>query len=155
MGSRHGDHLARVGAVAVICDGPRALLSHRRDVDLWDLPGGAVEVGETPWEAAVREAEEETGLRVEVERLTGVYGKRVEPELVLVFRCRRIGGQIRPTPEADRHAWTALEDLPVNFSPNQAERLRDALTTSEVVLRTQRGYTDPEWEAWLATVTRP
>ncbi len=38
------------------------LLCHRRDMDLWNAPGGRVEAGESPWEAVVREIREETGV---------------------------------------------------------------------------------------------
>lgn len=50
------------GAFAIIRDDRGGVLvSHRRDADLWNLPGGTVEPGETPWEAVVREVREETG----------------------------------------------------------------------------------------------
>ena len=65
-----------LGAFAVIFDdNGRVLLSHRRDYDLWNLPGGRVEIGELPTESVIRETKEETGLDVAIEKLIGVYGK--------------------------------------------------------------------------------
>jgi 8-oxo-dGTP pyrophosphatase MutT (NUDIX family) len=77
------------------------LHSNRR---LWVAPGGAVDPGETPADAAVREAWEETGLYVEPLRITGIYGgHRVrysngdEVEYFMtVFECRRLSGTPRP-----------------------------------------------------------
>jgi 8-oxo-dGTP pyrophosphatase MutT (NUDIX family) len=81
-----------------------ALHSHRR---LWVLPGGAIDPGESPADAVVREAWEETGLHVEPLRITGVYGgNRVrysngdEVEYITTtFECRRLSGTLRPDGE--------------------------------------------------------
>ncbi len=54
-----------IGAIAIIFDAQgRVLLCHRRDLDVWNLPGGWVESRELPTEAVVREVREETGLEV-------------------------------------------------------------------------------------------
>ena len=53
--------------------GSALLLMQRSDNGAWGLPGGYVEIGESVVEAAAREVVEETGVRVEVERLVGVY----------------------------------------------------------------------------------
>ena len=84
-----------IGAFAVILDQQRrVLLCHRRDLDIWNLPGGGVESGELPTEAIVREVKEETGLDAVVDRLVGVYGKTDKDELVFAFVCRIVGGEI-------------------------------------------------------------
>ena len=45
-----------IGVFGIITDErDRVLLCHRRDFDLWNLPGGRVEAGESPWSALVRE----------------------------------------------------------------------------------------------------
>ena len=49
------------------------LLQKRGDSNKWGFPGGAIELGETPQMAAIRETKEETGLEVEVGRLIGIY----------------------------------------------------------------------------------
>lgn len=63
-----------VGVCAVIFDAEgRILLTQRADNGKWCMPGGAADVGEAPSAVAVREAWEETGLRVKPVRLIGVY----------------------------------------------------------------------------------
>jgi 8-oxo-dGTP diphosphatase len=58
-------------------DGKIILIKRKNDPykDYWALPGGMVEEDETVEEAAVREAEEETGVKIELKRLVGVYSE--------------------------------------------------------------------------------
>ncbi|WP_345324352.1 NUDIX domain-containing protein [Candidatus Villigracilis proximus] len=65
----------RVGCSAAIFDAKRekVLLTQRTDNGRWCLPGGGMESGESAAEACEREVWEETGLKVRVTRLIGVY----------------------------------------------------------------------------------
>jgi len=71
-----GHELLLMPAVTVVCrdDQERVLLARHCDDDRWALPGGSIDPGETPADAAVREVWEETGLWVEPTRVVGVYG---------------------------------------------------------------------------------
>src|SRR5271154_6515004 len=62
-------HCFRVSVSALIFEDERILLAHRRDIDWWNLPGGAINPGETVDEALRREVYEETGLEVETGQL--------------------------------------------------------------------------------------
>lgn len=84
----------------VLDDRGRVLLQKRGDSGKWGFPGGAIEIGETPEMAAVREVKEETGLDVSVGRLIGVYtdpditypnGDRAQ-SIVIAYELRAVGG---------------------------------------------------------------
>ena len=128
-----------IGAFAVIFDEHRrVLLCHRRDVDAWNLPGGGVESGELPDQAAIRETKEEVGLEVEVERLVGVYGKPEKDEFIFAFHCRVVGGALVATDESDENRYFALDALPPNMSQKAAARIRDAAARhSQPIIRFQ------------------
>ncbi len=130
-----------LGAFAIITDDHnRVLLCHRRDYDLWNLPGGGVESGETPWDAVKREVFEETSLSVDPIQLLGIYVKPDSDDIVFSFRCVILSGTIMLTDEADQIAWFAPDDLPKNISIKQVERILHAFQEQNFpLLREQHG----------------
>ena len=140
--------LIKIGVFAFILNSRREiLLCHRRDYDLWNLPGGGLENNEVPWEGVVREVREETGLRVKVKSLTGIYYKPRQQEIVFCFWCLKQGGKISLNEEADRIKFFNTNNLPDNISQKQKERILDFFANNisgnclktKVVLKVQKG----------------
>ncbi|WP_017585848.1 NUDIX domain-containing protein [Nocardiopsis ganjiahuensis] len=124
--------LPLVGVSAVVLDDDGRLLLHRRSDDgRWGVPGGILEPEEQPAQAVVREVREETGVEVEVERLSSVVGQepytypngdRVQI-LDLAFRCRPVGGELRADDDESLEvAWFAPEEV-----PRMAERIHERI----------------------------
>ena len=84
-------HSVSVAAV-VPDDQGRVLVIRRRDNGAWQLPGGVLELHETIEDGLRREVEEETGVKVEPVRLTGVYKNMKLGVVALVFLARPVGG---------------------------------------------------------------
>ncbi|MGX9348382.1 NUDIX domain-containing protein [Microbacterium sp. KNMS] len=90
MRSRIGNDLLLLpGVTAVIRDDDRFLLARHRHSGLWSLIGGGVEPGEEPVAALLREVLEETGARVRVRGIVGVYGG--EPMMVTYPNGDQVG----------------------------------------------------------------
>src|SRR3990172_2882274 len=110
----------KIGIFGIIFDDKkRVLLCHRRDYDLWNLPGGGLEKGESPWDGVVREIKEETGLVAEVKKLAGVYFRPEQKKVVFSFVCEIIGGKMMLTDEADKIEYFIIDAMPKNTSPSQ------------------------------------
>lgn len=129
-----------IGIFALLFDEQqKILLCHRRDHDLWNLPGGGLKPSETPWDGVIREVKEETGLDVRVDRLAGIYSKPQKNEIVFSFVCTIIDGKITVTNEADKIEYFKLDSIPSNTPAKQIERIRDALENDTCVMKEQTG----------------
>jgi len=118
--------------------GPELLLMQRSDNGHWGLPGGYVEPGESVTDAACREVLEETGYRVELGRLVGVYsdpsfqvieyadGRRVQA-VNLCFEALALDAGVATTPEETLAiGFFAADALPEPFVPTHGIRIADA-----------------------------
>jgi ADP-ribose pyrophosphatase YjhB (NUDIX family) len=111
----------------------RLLMIRRTDNDLYAIPGGAQEVGETVAQAVVREVKEETGITVEVTGLIGVYSDpkhviafsdgEVRQEFSLCFRAWPVAGELRTSSESNEVVWVERAEL-VNRNIHPSIRLR-------------------------------
>lgn len=114
----------------VFRDDGRVLAIQRDDDQRWVPPGGVLELDESPPDGVAREVFEETGLRVQAERLTGVYKNMKLGVVTLAFRCTLLGGQPHPTDEARKVVWLTVDEAERNMPEARAVRVTDALATN-------------------------
>jgi len=90
--------MSKIGSTVAIIQDDKILMTKRSDFEVWCLPGGHVDPGESVAETAVRETREEVGLDVELTRFVGIY-TRVGGEYTIhlnLFAARPVGGNLKP-----------------------------------------------------------
>ena len=126
------------GAAAFVFDDAGRLLVVKENYGRfrWSLPGGAIEDGESPEQACVRETLEETGAEVRIENLVGSYAL---PDITVhAYRCVIVNGEpaLQPTDELTAVEWLAPAAIPDPKSNVLHHALDDALAGRRDLART-------------------
>jgi 8-oxo-dGTP pyrophosphatase MutT (NUDIX family) len=116
--------LVPAASAIVVDDSGRILLQRRRDNGMWALPGGAMNIGESLPECAVRETREETGFDVEIVGIVGTYTNprhvfayddgEVRQEFSVCFLAHPVAGQLAVSEESTDVRW---------FQPGEVDAL--------------------------------
>jgi ADP-ribose pyrophosphatase YjhB (NUDIX family) len=134
--------LLTVGCGAIMVDKfGRILLQRRTDLDIWGIPGGILEIGET-FEATVkREVLEETNLSISTVKLFGIYsgekgfaqygnGDKVF-SVQIIFYADEYDGTLQVNHESRELSFFHKAELPGNLNPHQAPFILDWLNGEE------------------------
>lgn len=117
------------------------LLIHKSDNDLWALPGGGHDAGESIAQTVVREVDEETGIAVIVEDIVGLYTDpehvmkyddgEVRQQFSICFHARPVGGELRTSSESKEVRWVSPADLDkLDIHPSMRLRITHGLDAS-------------------------
>ena len=135
--------------------GQEVVILKRRDVPVWVLPGGGVDLNESFEEAVIREIWEETGLRAKIVRKSGHYFpiNKLAKE-THVFVCQEIEGTLSTGEETREIGYFPISNLPKNFFIVHHDWLEDALNNiTKTVLKpiTRVSY----WNFFKYTLRHP
>jgi 8-oxo-dGTP diphosphatase len=113
----------------------------RRDFRIWAPLGGGLEAGETPEQAAIREAYEETGYEVKIDRYIGSYHRPQFHDLRHVFRGRIVGGRaLESGLESAAVNWYPVLQLPKRLTPSVREIVTDTISNRDEVIEKIQTY---------------
>ncbi|HDV6631548.1 TPA: NUDIX hydrolase [Legionella pneumophila] len=123
----------------------KLLLVQEREDSLWTLPGGWVDINESPSESVIRETKEETGFDVSVIRLLALWDKQKHDHppqwphaYKFFFHCEIISGEAKENFEISKIDFFEVSKLPQlsihRVTKNQLERLYETIFSSEKTL---------------------
>lgn len=120
--------------VVVVNDADEILLIRRSDNGNWAVPGGAIDLGESMVDAAIRETREESGIETAITGIVGIYtdpkhrilytsNGEVRQEFSIVVTARPLGGEPTPSSESSEVRWVPHKDL-AGYQMDRSMRLR-------------------------------
>ncbi len=121
-----------VCAAVVVVNDDQDLLMVKSPRRGWEIPGGQVEQGERPAEAAAREAREESGIDVRIDDFCGAFINISQSICNLIFVGTAVGGELRTSLETPEIGWFRLPGALEKITfPSYRERIQMALDRSK------------------------
>lgn len=134
-----------VAAVTLISDSSESVLMIENPNRGWECPGGQIEKGEDIIAGLKREVFEETGTRVKVGRLAGVYSNISSNMVVFSFLSTFVSGQLKTSSESLQTEWVERHECLKRVShPTILVRIRDMLNFDGKVI--YRAYTNNPYQ---------
>ncbi len=120
--------------VVVVNDEGSVLMIRRTDNGNWAVPGGAIDLGESVAQAAVRETLEESGIECEITGIVGIYSDprhvilytsngEVRQEFSIVLTARPLSGQPTPSSESSEVRWVPVSEVR-DYTMDRSMRIR-------------------------------
>ena len=140
--------LVNIGVSVIIFNQKQqVLLYQRKDLGWWGFPGGRVDNKESLEFAALREVKEETGLKVVLKNVSGIYLKtKGKKNILFIFTAEVDGGKLLKTgDETKNNRWFQIKKAQTLLSPNLRRRLKDALRKDHLFIRRQDALPFKMW----------
>ena len=120
--------------VVVVNDAGDILMIRRSDNENWAVPGGAIDLGESMTQAAIRETKEESGIDCEITGLVGIYtdpkhiilytsNGEARQEFSILLTARPIGGTPTPSDESTEVRWVKPSEV-TGYDMDRSMRMR-------------------------------
>lgn len=124
--------MSTFGVNTIVRKSDHVLLVKRSDFDIWALPGGGINNGESVEAAAIRETKEETGIEIEINRLVGVYSRpkwKDGGDHSIVFLCKPKTNNYKPDKQETVNCKYFEKDrLPFDIWPPHIEMIKDSFS---------------------------
>lgn len=113
-------------AHVLICssDKKKILLTQRRDIPMWVMPGGHVQKGESYKSAAIREVKEETGLNIKINHLAVRYFDSQRNISKYLYTGSVLSGKIKTSKETKKVQWFDFQNLPMLMTLYERNRIQ-------------------------------
>lgn len=126
-----------IGSFVVLTRNNReeVFLVKRSDFPVWECQGGGIERGETPKNCAIREAFEETGFKIKINRKVAEYkSTKIQETTSHIYEGEYVSGEYKPEYFGCLGKWFDVNKLPFKMTATRRMMIKDCITNNKDLL---------------------